>query len=227
MALLLIGSTGNGKSTFGNFLLDSVQLQESDSAEQTFKTATCNLPETRHVTKCSRVVNYSECQKLDLTVIDTPGLSEMGMEQMLQIAEELQVIDLVRACVIVVKFENKIDTQYKQTLKHYRDLFPSLFERNIVVVMTGYAADEKSKKRRKQQGIDEYQVVANVKKEIMENGRMSYDPRIFLIDCVPIDKEELETAVENRDTILEYIACLLYTSPSPRDATLSRMPSSA
>ena len=24
-----------------------------------------------------------------------------------------------------------------------------------------------------------------------------------------------------------YIACLLYTSPSPRDATLSRMPSSA
>ena len=25
----------------------------------------------------------------------------------------------------------------------------------------------------------------------------------------------------------EYIACLLYTSPSPRDATLSRMPSSA
>ena len=26
---------------------------------------------------------------------------------------------------------------------------------------------------------------------------------------------------------LLYIACLLYTSPSPRDATLSRMPSSA
>ena len=26
---------------------------------------------------------------------------------------------------------------------------------------------------------------------------------------------------------LEHVACLLYTSPSPRDATLSRMPSSA
>ena len=25
----------------------------------------------------------------------------------------------------------------------------------------------------------------------------------------------------------QYISCLLYTSPSPRDATLSRMPSSA
>ena len=27
--------------------------------------------------------------------------------------------------------------------------------------------------------------------------------------------------------VMEVIACLLYTSPSPRDATLSRMPSSA
>ena len=27
--------------------------------------------------------------------------------------------------------------------------------------------------------------------------------------------------------IAAYLACLLYTSPSPRDATLSRMPSSA
>ena len=27
--------------------------------------------------------------------------------------------------------------------------------------------------------------------------------------------------------IIDYLACLLYTSPSPRDATLSRMPSSA
>ena len=28
-------------------------------------------------------------------------------------------------------------------------------------------------------------------------------------------------------TVVLYMACLLYTSPSPRDATLSRMPSSA
>ena len=30
-----------------------------------------------------------------------------------------------------------------------------------------------------------------------------------------------------RDLITPYKICLLYTSPSPRDATLSRMPSSA
>ena len=32
---------------------------------------------------------------------------------------------------------------------------------------------------------------------------------------------------ENPDLVGHYIVCLLYTSPSPRDATLSRMPSSA
>ena len=30
-----------------------------------------------------------------------------------------------------------------------------------------------------------------------------------------------------KDAILKFQTCLLYTSPSPRDATLSRMPSSA
>ena len=37
--------------------------------------------------------------------------------------------------------------------------------------------------------------------------------------------ETLEVAVDYPDEIAE--TCLLYTSPSPRDATLSRMPSSA
>ena len=32
---------------------------------------------------------------------------------------------------------------------------------------------------------------------------------------------------KNSNFFLEYADCLLYTSPSPRDATLSRMPSSA
>ena len=36
-------------------------------------------------------------------------------------------------------------------------------------------------------------------------------------------------AVESQGFVSDgrFIACLLYTSPSPRDATLSRMPSSA
>ena len=33
--------------------------------------------------------------------------------------------------------------------------------------------------------------------------------------------------IDSKNTIVDIFACLLYTSPSPRDATLSRMPSSA
>ena len=33
--------------------------------------------------------------------------------------------------------------------------------------------------------------------------------------------------MEGNDRVVNSIGCLLYTSPSPRDATLSRMPSSA
>ena len=39
--------------------------------------------------------------------------------------------------------------------------------------------------------------------------------------AIPMDREILHILPQ------EYLVCLLYTSPSPRDATLSRMPSSA
>ena len=44
-------------------------------------------------------------------------------------------------------------------------------------------------------------------------------------------KSRNSDVVKEINSVLEYIdeiySCLLYTSPSPRDATLSRMPSSA
>ena len=39
--------------------------------------------------------------------------------------------------------------------------------------------------------------------------------------------QEFETRVKNNEFLEHARFCLLYTSPSPRDATLSRMPSSA
>ena len=38
---------------------------------------------------------------------------------------------------------------------------------------------------------------------------------------------ELQAMTPTDAVIAQYCDCLLYTSPSPRDATLSRMPSSA
>ena len=44
-------------------------------------------------------------------------------------------------------------------------------------------------------------------------------------DTTPVLGGDLDTA--GKDIVGPSNACLLYTSPSPRDATLSRMPSSA
>ena len=47
---------------------------------------------------------------------------------------------------------------------------------------------------------------------------------------VEIDFDEVAVSLETEDRMTALVAnlpCLLYTSPSPRDATLSRMPSSA
>ena len=42
-----------------------------------------------------------------------------------------------------------------------------------------------------------------------------------------IKEEELEKLIRHADKGIHAIACLLYTSPSPRDRRLSRMPSGA
>ena len=44
--------------------------------------------------------------------------------------------------------------------------------------------------------------------------------------ALAVDEEKMDS-FKNIDLEPSYGACLLYTSPSPRDATLSRMPSSA
>ena len=58
-----------------------------------------------------------------------------------------------------------------------------------------------------------------------------------LIDKLPLSEKAASVVVSSRNAIknilygndnrLMVLVCLLYTSPSPRDATLSRMPSSA
>ena len=41
------------------------------------------------------------------------------------------------------------------------------------------------------------------------------------------DNAEIQSIASNNETITIYYTCLLYTSPSPRDLSTSRMPSSA
>ena len=56
---------------------------------------------------------------------------------------------------------------------------------------------------------------------------MMYDPRHELWALLPAYQFELFAMTVVDDQLVLVGGCLLYTSPSPRDATLSRMPSSA
>ena len=50
---------------------------------------------------------------------------------------------------------------------------------------------------------------------------------IELTDNTPLDIKLEESTAVIQEIVVKGQSCLLYTSPSPRDATLSRMPSSA
>ena len=54
-------------------------------------------------------------------------------------------------------------------------------------------------------------------------------PEVLEVKDISLDKPGPDqVSIEQKAIGLNYIdTCLLYTSPSPRDATLSRMPSSA
>ena len=61
-----------------------------------------------------------------------------------------------------------------------------------------------------------------------KNNLISIVLVIVLIACSPTIDDSAETSLSNEETeeVLSQ-PCLLYTSPSPRDRTRSRMPSSA
>ena len=209
LSVLLIGSTGNGKSTLGNFLLDPSGKLE----RKPFKTAISNLPETQDVrsvtTTRTDIPNYNEVK---LTVIDTPGLNEgaaKDLEHMASLIRELQKIGEITACIFVVKFNSKIDIQYKSTIKYYAKLLPSLFERNAFVVMTDYANDERSVALRKKQGVDEREIQTNVVKTIVDHMGASYDdPITFMLDCISLSEFELKANAAIGSSIVEYILSL-------------------
>ena len=65
-------------------------------------------------------------------------------------------------------------------------------------------------------------VFPNIKKNFLD-GLGSYD----IYANLQWDSENWKGSQIHHENKIKFETCLLYTSPSPRDATLSRMPSSA
>ena len=64
-------------------------------------------------------------------------------------------------------------------------------------------------------------------KGLRESDRMKIHQNFLNYDCSWEQMEEIARSLEQNQVSLKSNPCLLYTSPSPRDGLLSRMPSSA
>ena len=258
MAVLLIGSTGNGKSTLGNFLFDP-----SPNAKEYFEVVTDNLPKT-HTCKVvtfsvkyrqsqgrgsSRDIQNSRANSEDsssakssqskgtggtttspgllgkiakaigvkneevtgsLTVIDTPGINESkekDLECMTDLVTTLKEQQTIRACIFVMKFSVKIDQQYRDTIKCYSTLLPSLFSQNCLIVLTHYATDKRSEILRRKKSFNYDSFVKNIKEEIKKSSGIRSTPIVFSIDSVPFE-DELRKSRSVRDAMLSYIFSL-------------------
>ena len=195
MTILMIGSTGNGKSALGNFLLDPSEEHTLD--DPTFPVGITNKPETKYVT----------VKSMDgLAIVDTPGLNEgqcEDLEHMIALVKQLNELQSISACILCVKFDSKIDKQYKSTVEYYKRLLPQLFENNVLVVFTKYCTDERSQYYRMRQKIDEEAIVKNALLEVSKG--LVYQPGYFLIDAMPFDEQTRLEHEETRWCILDCI----------------------
>ncbi len=201
VAFLLIGSTGHGKSTLGNFLLNPDEEHIIHGKKQTFPTARTSKPETRKV-KSVRSMGGR------LRIVDTPGLNESAdgdLEHMIDVVRSLKRLQYISACILCVRFESKIDSQYKATVAYYRNLLPMLFEGNVVIVVTNFQTDPRSERLRQAQGVDVDEVIDSIQREVIESGRLTYRPQVFKIDSLPLDANERQVSEEARKAILDYI----------------------
>ena len=71
--------------------------------------------------------------------------------------------------------------------------------------------------------VTDAELLSSKLKEHAINFNDALDPITWIFDLLRASSQDLDLELFG----LELLPCLLYTSPSPRDATLSRMPSSA
>ena len=205
LSILMIGSTGNGKSSLGNFLLNPSD-EHILGRNTIFRTGRSNLPETQHVQykQCA----YDQDVSLSLQVIDTPGLNDRDakdLSHMIDLVETLNRLESIAACLFCIKFDTKIDAQYKYTAAYYKKLLPSLFEGNVIIVLTNFPTDQRSMRMRDVQGMDVDAIIRNAQEEIVDSTNLAFTPQVFLIDSLPMSEEERRTSLSCRSSIIDYI----------------------
>ena len=135
--------------------------------------------------------------------------------------------------VTIDKVQKSIDGTIKSRMKLFDDhlvesvLIPVRNDKRFTVCVSSqvgcslsctFCATGQMKRMRNLDASEIYDQVALVNKQCLETYKHPLTNIVYMGMGEPL---------LNYANVLQSIACLLYTSPSPRDATLSRMPSSA
>lgn len=229
MAILLIGSTGSGKSCLGNYLIDP------SGQQPTFVTAKSRLPETKRLQIGQSSIKLPGRGAVDFkfTIIDTPGVDEKHSDLggMIDTIETLRKINIIQACILVIKCDSN-NTQYISTLQYYRKLLPSLFEKNVIIVMTEYVTNRPqmySQYSGMGMGFNvglpslipkviDVDLMSDTVQAIVSSGCLSFKPMVFTInsllsaenlyDMQALQEEYNKINQKDRASILHYISSL-------------------
>ena len=137
-SILLIGETGTGKSSFGNFLLPRPKFEVSTNGPCTAETEIGRF--------------RTEDQRTTIEVIDTPGLSDQTEEEARQLIEHIKGLkNNENFCLVllILDFEDSEITVSKPVLdmiKFLSQTFPVDLEYHFGIVFTKYLHfDERNK----------------------------------------------------------------------------------
>lgn len=195
--VVLVGLTGSGKSSLGNFLLEKDAFATSDSAHSETK----------------ETVVESESQ---LCVVDTPGyLDTTGRDavHLSAMVDKVKSLENVWCFVLVVNFWNpRFDSNLKQMLRVFYSMFKhaNMWD-NFAICFTRTNSDVPSDKRSKKQ--QDFAKEIRVFVEAM-GATMACNPYCFFVDIDPDANDVDAASAKEKVFFLGYLASLSPMSTS-------------
>jgi hypothetical protein len=181
--IIMVGSTGAGKSTLGNFLLNS-DLRTPPL--ERFKVGKGMNAETR-------VANTGTIRRQDgfeFIVTDTPGLNDVDTFQ--ELADMCSLWDLMarnsRVSLVLLCFpagEPRLSGQAVKTLRYYKSLFNHPFKRgNVMLVFTRLDCEEFDVLRERRDGLDGW--LRSRAEEFRKELELDYVPLAVAMNSAPV-----------------------------------------